>query len=94
MGTRISSDQWGAYRPLSKLGYRHETVDHSAKEYVRGDVHVNGLEAFWARLKLSIRGTHVHVSAKHLPKYLGEFEYRFNMRRQPELMFDRLLASF
>jgi len=94
MGTRVSSNEWGAYRPLSSLGYVHETVDHKAKEYARGDVHVNGLEAFWARLKLSIRGTHVHVSAKHLPKYLAEFEYRFNLRKTPEVMFDRLLASF
>ena len=92
-GTRISSDEWLPYRVLSSLGYRHETVDHGAKEYARGDVHVNTLEAFWSMLKLSIRGTHIHVSTKHLPKYLGEFEYRYNLRKQPELMFDRLLAS-
>jgi transposase-like protein len=93
-GTRISSDEWGPYRVLSSLGYRHDTVDHGAKEYARGDVHVNSLEAFWAILKRSIRGTHVHVSGKHLPKYLGEFEYRYNMRKTPEIMFDRLLLSF
>ena len=93
-GTRISSDEWAPYRILGSLGYIHETVDHGAKEYARGDVHVNSLEAFWARLKLSIRGTHVHVSPKHLPKYLGEFEYRFNMRKSPEIMFERLLQAF
>ncbi len=93
-GTRISSDEWGPYRVLPKLGYRHETVDHSAKEYARGDVHVNSLEGFWSILKRSIRGTHVHVSSKHLPKYLGEFEYRYNMRKHPEVMFARLLLSF
>lgn len=37
-------------------GYRHDAVNHSAGEYVRGDVHVNSIEGFWARLKLSIRG--------------------------------------
>ncbi len=93
-GTRISSDEWGPYRVLPKLGYRHETVDHSAKEYARGDVHVNSLEGFWSILKRSIRGTHVHVSRKHLAKYLGEFEYRYNMRKHPEVMFARLLLSF
>jgi len=41
-----------------------------------------------------IRGTHVHVSAKHLSKYLGEFEYRWNMRHVPSLMLDRLMHSF
>ena len=94
MGTRVSSDEWAAYRSLSKIGYVHETVDHQAKEYARGDVHVNTLESFWAILKRSIRGTHIHVSRKHLPKYLGEFEYRYNMRKHPELMFPRLISSF
>ena len=93
-GTRISSDEWAPYRVLTGLGYKHETVEHKSKEYARGDVHVNTLESFWAILKRSIRGTHIHVSGKHLPKYLGEFEYRYNMRKMPELMFDRLLRSF
>ena len=92
-GTRISSDEWAPYRVLSKLGYVHETVDHRSKEYARGDVHVNGLEAFWSMLKRSIRGTHIHVSPHHLPKYLGEFEYRYNLRKTPGQMFPRLLAS-
>ncbi len=63
------------------------------KEYARGDVHVNTLESFWAILKRSIRGTHIHVSGKHLPKYLGEFEFRYNRRKRPETMFAELLAS-
>ena len=93
-GTRISTDEWGPYQILSSLGYDHQTVDHGSKEYARGDVHVNSVEGFWSQLKRSIRGTHVWVSGKHLPKYLGEFEYRYNMRKVPELMFDRLLRSF
>ncbi|MEC4681346.1 MAG: IS1595 family transposase [Nitrospirota bacterium] len=93
-GTRISTDEWGPYQILSSLGYDHQTVDHGSKEYARGDVHVNSIEGFWSQLKRSIRGTHVWVSGKHLPKYLGEFEYRYNMRKVPELMFDRLLRSF
>ncbi len=92
-GTRISSDEWAPYRVLTSLGYRHDTVYHGAKEYARGDVHVNTLEAFWSMLKRSIRGTHIHVSRKHLPKYLGEFEYRYNLRKRPDQMFPRLLAS-
>ena len=51
---------------------------------MNGDSHVNGLEGFWARLKLAIRGTHVHVSRKHLPKYVKEFEYRYNRRKRPD----------
>jgi hypothetical protein len=43
---------------------------------------------------LGIVGTHIHVSQKHLPKYLAEFEYRWNMRAVPHLMLDRLMFSF
>ncbi len=93
-GTRISTDEWGAYRILKQLGYDHDTVNHSADEWARGTTHVNSIEGFWSILKRSIRGTHVHVSRKHLPKYLGEFEFRYNMRKTPEVMFARLLLSF
>lgn len=93
-GSMISSDELPTYNSLSKLGYDHGTVNHGRGEYARGSRHVNSLEGFWARLKLSIRGTHVHVSAKHMSKYLAEFEYRYNMRKHPEFMFSRLLLSF
>jgi transposase-like protein len=93
-GTTISSDELSSYAKLAKRGYRHGTVNHSADQWVDGIHHVNTLEGFWSRLKNSIRGTHVHVSGKHLPKYLGEFEYRFNMRHHPEMMLAQLLFSF
>jgi len=64
-----------------------------AKNWANGDTHVNTLEAFWSMLKRSIRGTHIHVSPKHLSKYLGEFEYRYNRRKRPQTMFADLLAS-
>ncbi len=92
-GTRISSDEFVVYHTLSNLGYDHDTVDHGAKEWSRGDTHVNSLEGFWAQLKRSIKGTHISVSAKHLPKYLGEFEYRYNRRKAPQGMFAELLAN-
>jgi len=93
-GARIATDEARAFYNLADEGFRHGTVNHSAKEYVRGDVHTNTIESFWSRLKASIRGTHIHVSAHHLPKYLGEFEFRFNLRRSPHLMFDLLLLAF
>ncbi len=92
-GTTISTDEWAPYKILSALGYDHQTVRHGRKEWAVGEAHVNTLEAFWSMLKRSIRGTHIHVSPKHLPKYLGEFEYRYNLRKRPEQMFPRLLAS-
>lgn len=93
-GATISSDDWGGYGYLGTKGYRHGIVNHSGGEYVRGSIHTNTIEGFWSRLKNSIKGTHVHVSEKHLAKYLGEFEFRYNLRKKPRLMFDRLLTGF
>jgi hypothetical protein len=79
---------------LNEEGYRHDFITHAAKEYVRGPVHTNTIEGFWAWFKRGVNGTHVWVSKQHLDKYLGEFEFRFNLRKSPHLMFDLLLAAF
>ena len=92
-GSTVHTDELASYRGVDRPGYRHETVNHGLGEYVSGDSHVNGLEGFWARLKLSIHGTHVHVSRKHLPKYVKEFEYRYNRRKRPDAIFGDLVAS-
>lgn len=90
-GSRISTDEHHGYSDLSKCGFQHETVNHHRDEYVRGDVYTNTIEGFWSMLKRSIRGTHIHVSRQHMPKYLAEFEFRWNLRRRPEAMFPLLL---
>jgi transposase-like protein len=92
-GSRISSDELRSYDKLKEQGFDHQTVRHGRKEFVRGDVHTNTLEGFWSRLKLSIRGTHVHVSKKHLWKYASEFSFRYNMRKEPHLMYPKLISS-
>jgi transposase len=93
-GTTISTDEMGGYKDIDQKGYRHIKVNHNKGQYAtKGGAGVNALEGFWAQLKRGINGTHIHVSQKHLPKYLGEFEYRHNMRHAPHLMLDRLLAS-
>jgi len=93
-GSKISTDEHGGYYYLDRMGYDHKSVNHSLKQYVDGETHTNSIEGFWSMLKRSIRGTHVHVSAKHLAKYLGEFEFRYNLRHAPWLMFDRLVEGF
>jgi transposase-like protein len=93
VGTTINTDDWLGYQNIP-INYTHVSVNHSKKEYVRGSVHTNTIEGFWSRVKNSIKGTHIHVSKKHLQKYLVEFEYRYNMRATPERMFERLLTSF
>jgi hypothetical protein len=58
--------------------FDHETVNHSAGEFVRDDVTVNGIESVWAVLKRGIYGTFHHVSPKHLGRYVDEFTFRLN----------------
>jgi transposase len=94
-GNKNLHDDGSAFKLLTeKYGYEHQAVDHSAKEYARGDVHTNTIEGFWANVKRGINGTYVWVSKKHLRTYLREFEYRHNLRQSPDLMFDCLLAAF
>jgi transposase len=93
-GTEIHTDECSSYRSLHTRGYAHKKVNHR-NEYVSADgTHINALEGFWGLLKRGINGTYISVSEKHLPKYLGEFEFRWNMRTVPHLMLDRLLHSF
>ena len=93
-GTEVHTDELGSYGYLAFEGFDHKRVNHSAGEHARGNVHVNSLESFWAQLKRSISGTHIHVSSKHLWKYAKEAEYRFNRRNRPQTMFDELLRTF
>lgn len=92
-GSTISTDEWGGYNNL-QYGFEHGRVNHLAKEYVNGKHHTNTIEGHWSLLKRSIKGTHVHVSAKHLWKYVSEFSYRHNMRESHYAMFHQLVASF
>jgi hypothetical protein len=69
----------------------HVTVNHWQKEYVRGIVHTNTLENVWSLFKRSVIGPYHQVSAKHLDRYLDEFEFRFNNRNNPYLFRDTLL---
>ena len=61
---------------------------------MRGLVHTNTIEGFWSWMKRQIDGTHVWVSQKYLLNYLGEMEFCFNLRKRPELMFEKLLTAF
>jgi transposase-like protein len=63
-----------------KHNYNHETVNHRAKEYVRGNVHTNTIEGFWNILKKQIVGIHHSVSPQHLQRYCNESAYRYNRK--------------
>ena len=83
VGTTIYSDQAQVFKTLHRIGYFHDSVNHSIGEYGRGIVHTNTIEGFWSQLKRSIDGTYHCVSAKYLQLYLNEFVYRYNHRQNP-----------
>jgi transposase-like protein len=76
-GSTIYTDGLTAYNSLKAQEFVHETVNH-LNEYVRGDVHTNGIENFWALLKRTLKGTYVAVEPFHLDQYVGEQVFRFN----------------
>ena len=76
-GSMLHTDEHGAYRGLN-ADYGHETVDHSAKEYVRDNVTTNSIESVWAVLKRGLHGVYHHASEKHLHRYVNEFTLRLN----------------
>jgi len=75
-GATIYSDNHKSYIGLD--GYEHESVNHSGSEYVRGVVHTNGIESFWALLKRGYYGTFHHFSNEHAIRYVNEFASRIN----------------
>ena len=76
-GSTVYTDGAEAYRGL---GYDHAAVRHSVGEYVRGEVHTNGVEPFWSMLKRGYYGTYHKMSFKHLQRYVAEFVARHNVR--------------
>jgi transposase-like protein len=78
-GSTVYTDGWSGYDELAKQQYIHETVNH-IEEYVRGQVHTQGIENFWSLLKRGLRGTYVAVEPFHLDRYLDEQVFRYNNR--------------
>jgi len=84
-GSIVCTDEHSSYQALPPLGlpldipvYDHRTVNHSAKEYVNGMAHTNGIESVWAVLKRGLHGVYHHASAKHIGRYVNEFAFRLN----------------
>ena len=80
----LHTDAGKQYRPLGQDFAQHEWVDHGRYEYVRGAVTTNKAEGFFSQLKRSLDGTHHHVSVRHLPRYLAEFDYRYSTRKMTD----------
>ena len=78
--SRFHTDESKLYFGSDKVFASHETVKHSAKEYVRGDVHVNSAEGYFSIFKRGMRGIYQHCAEKHLHRYLAEYDFRYNHR--------------
>jgi transposase-like protein/IS1 family transposase len=89
--TLVATDEGAGYRRLAPE-FPHQTVDHKALEYVRGEVHTNNIESFWSLLKRGVIGTFHNVSKDYLPLYLNEFAFRHNERQNPDI-FEKLISS-
>ena len=93
-GATVYTDDAAAYSSLPTIfnKYRHESVKHSAGEYVRGAVHTNGIESVWSVFKRSVIGTWHHVSNKHLGRYVNEAAFRLNEGNCEVDTIDRMQA--
>lgn len=98
-GSVVSTDELASYGLLDGDGYKHGAVKHGAKEWTYYDYrhdakhHTNNVENFWRLFKNSVRSTHIHVSEKHMAKYLDEFAFRSNHREMENAMFDLLIGA-
>ena len=78
-GATVYTDEASAYESLP---FDHAVIKHSLSEYVKGDVHTNGIESLWSMLKRAHKGTFHKLSPKHLDRYVQEFAGRHNVRKQ------------
>ena len=95
--SRFNSDEANIYERPGRWFVDHQTVNHSAKEYVRGDAYTNTVEGFFSILKRGIYGIYQHVSEAHLHRYLAEFDFRYSYRIKTGYddmaRFDKALAG-
>jgi transposase-like protein len=87
----LATDSWVGYSDYLRR-FPHEKVDHSKHQYVVGAVHTNTIEGFWSIFKRGVVGTFHKVSAKYLPLYAAEFQFRYNNRMNPD-MFGTAIAG-
>ncbi len=80
----LNTDTFPAYVEVGLEYEDHNVVDHGAGEYVRDNAYTNNAEGYFSQLKRSLSGTFHHVSSKHLDRYLAEFDYRYNTRKDKD----------
>ena len=90
-GSKVYTDDFLSYTKLGKH-FKHGVVRHGKFEYVRGDIHSNSAESFWALFKRGYHGTYHKMDKKHLQRYVDEFAFRLNNRSlDMQGMFDEVV---
>ena len=87
----IFTDDWGSYRPLRRRYIDHQVVNHSAGEYVRGNVYTNTIEGAFGNMKTGMRGVYKKMSPHYLQSYCDEYAWRTNAKLNDEPLFEQLL---
>mgnify|MGYP000205032517 CR=1 FL=1 len=93
-GSTIHTDESAIYNSVGGLIYKHERINHSAGEYVRGNVTTNGIESVFAVMKRGLIGVYHHASPKHLHRYVNEFAFRLNDGDVSHHTMERLASMF
>jgi len=87
----IYTDEFPSYNTLDRIGFNHKRINHGAKQYVNGNIHVNNIEGFWSLVKRGISGCYHSVSPKYLQSYVNEYSFRYNHRDDETPMFLNVL---
>ena len=93
-GSMIYTDEHKSYNVIGSLPYGHKRVNHSAREYVNGMAHTNGIESVWGVMKRGFNGVYHHWSKKHCGQYINEFTFRLNEGNVEIDTQDRLNSLF
>lgn len=97
-GATVYTDEYSGYADLESMNYKHSRVKHSAKQYVNGMAHANGIESVWAVIKRGYNGIYHNWSRKHTARYVNEFHSGLNDGNCKADTVDRVkslcLASF
>jgi transposase-like protein len=78
-GSTLMTDDWTGYKGVDKM-YNRFSIEHCKWIYADGDITTNRIENFWSHFKRGLHGTYIHVTPKHLNRYVQEFTHRFNNR--------------